>query len=64
MKIYVPATEEVKNDIIMDIEEDFFLVYNEHDFTFWKEISEEFNSLKTCSEEHSMGNLLIFDGGE
>ena len=44
MKIYVPKTEEIKNNILLNIEKDNFLVYAEHDFTFWKEISEvEYN---------------------
>lgn len=62
MKIYVPNTEEIKNKIKNDIKNDNFLIYSEHDFTFWKEISEyEFNTLEICSLEHMMCNLLIFD---
>lgn len=62
MKIYVPNTEEIKNNILLDIENNKFLIYSEHDFTFWKEIPEdEFNTLNICSEEHSVGNLLVFD---
>lgn len=61
MKIYRPQTIEVRNRIA----EEIFYVCNANEYKLLKEISEEkFNSLDIHSEEHEIGNILLYETGE
>lgn len=67
MKIYRPQTIEVRNCIAEEIRgtEEIFYVCNANEYKLLKEISEEkFNSLDIHSEEHEIGNILLYETGE
>mgnify|MGYP000059088802 FL=1 len=67
LKIYRPQTIEVRNRIAEEIRgtEEIFYVCNANEYKLLKEISEEkFNSLDIHSEEHEIGNILLYETGE
>lgn len=67
MKIYIPQTIEVRNRVTEEIggtkEADY--VCNANEYKLLREISEEeFDSLDIHSEEHEIGNILLYETGE
>lgn len=63
MKIYIPKTAEVRNRMIEEVSgtEEFDYICNKNEYVFLRELSEEeFNSLDIHSEEHEIGNVLVY----
>lgn len=67
MKIFTPQTAEVRNRVIKEISgtEEFDYICNANEYRLLRELSEEeFNSLDIHSEEHEIGNVLVYEIGE
>lgn len=67
MKIFTPQTAEVRNRVIKEISgtEEFDYICNANEYRLLRELSEEeFNSLDIHSEEHEIGNVLVYETGE
>lgn len=67
MKIYIPQTAEVRNRVIKEISgtEEFDYICNANEYRLLRELSEEeFNALDIHSEEHEIGNVLVYETGE
>lgn len=67
MKIFTPQTAEVRNRVIKEISgiEEFDYICNANEYRLLRELSEEeFDSLDIHSEEHEIGNVLVYETGE
>lgn len=67
MKIYIPQTAEVRNRVINEISgtEEFDYICNSNEYRLLRELSEEeFDLLDIHSEEHEIGNVLVYKTGE
>jgi len=67
MKIYIPQTAEVRNRVINEISgtEEFDYICNSNEYRLLRELSEEeFDLLDIHSEEHEIGNVLVYKTGK
>ena len=67
MKIYIPKTAEVRNRVVEEVDrtEEFDYICNANEYKLLRELSEEeFNTLDIHSDEHEVGNVLVYETGE
>lgn len=66
MKIYIPKNDEIRERIANEVSfSEEYYTCNRNEYQFLKELSEkEYIHLPINTEEHKVGNVLIFDNGE
>lgn len=67
MKIYTPKNNEIRNRVVKEVggTKEFDYMCNANEYELLRELSEEeFDLLDIHSEEHEIGNVLVYKTGE